>query len=193
MQTSRRLRIGFLQKAVDKRLALFLCQPLKLFTISAIARSLVEDIPFQERLDVKPRAADDERQLAARGDAPDLLPREALKVHDVERRLGRKNVDEVMRHGGALFFRRLRRADVEAPIKEHRIARDDFRIKPSGKRKGKRGLADRRRPYEDDEPRLLHASSNVPPGSTICTAARVMPSVTSLYRPASCAMTGQVL
>ena len=193
MQACCRLRVGLLQKPMNERLAPLLRQRFQLFTVRVVARSLVEDIALQERLDVKPRAADDERQLAARPDAFDRLARETLEIHDVERSLGRENVDEMMRHDASLLFRRLRRADVEAAIKEHGIARDDLRVQPLGESQGKRRLADRRRPYEDDDPRLLHASSKVPPGSMTCTAARVMPSVTSLYRFASCAMTGQVL
>ena len=48
------------------------------------------------------------------------VPREAVFLVRLDR------VDEVMRDGGALACRGLRRADVHAAIQGHRVHRDDF-------------------------------------------------------------------
>ncbi len=81
---------------------------------------------LEQRLEVEHRAADEQRQRAARGDAGD----QPLGVGDEARRrvrLGRvEDVDQVVRHARALGGRGLGGADVHAAVDERRVDADDL-------------------------------------------------------------------
>jgi len=80
----------------------------------------------QERLEIKSRAAAEDWNFISRLDFFDRLLREADELRGVEIFRQVADVNEVMRHAGALGGRRFGRADVESAINLHGIHRDDF-------------------------------------------------------------------
>ena len=106
----------------------------------------------EQRLEVEHRAADEQRHRAARADRRDRRAR----VGDEARRrvaLGRiDDVDQVVRHRGALGRARLGGADVHAAVDQRRVDADDLdraaRRERGGDRQRGGALARRRRPGE---------------------------------------------
>jgi hypothetical protein len=104
---------------------------------------------IEQRLEIEHRAADEQRDRAARADRRDRR----VGVGDEARRriaLGRvDDVDQVVRHGSALGRARLRGADVHAAVDERRVDADDLdrpaRRERGGDRQCGRALARRRR------------------------------------------------
>ena len=90
--------------------------------------AVAEVEPADERVDVKPRAADDNRELPARED----IPHGGVRRLDIARnapllvRLG--DVYQVVRRGGELVRRRLGRADVHAAVELHGVAGDNLGV-----------------------------------------------------------------
>ena len=79
----------------------------------------VEVISLDERLDIEPRPADDERQAPCRIKVTCELRHARDKLRHGERRIGIEHIDEMMRHTSALLRTRLRTANVKAAIDEH--------------------------------------------------------------------------
>ena len=92
----------------------------------------------EQRLEVEHRAADQERDRAARADRRDRR----IGIGDEARRriaLGRiDDVDQVVRHRGALARARLGGADVHAAIDERRVDADDLDRMARRERRGDR-------------------------------------------------------
>ena len=92
----------------------------------------------EQRLEVQHRAADQQRHVAALANRRDRRAR----VGDEARRriaLGRvDDVDQVVRHGGALGGARLGGADVHAAVDERRVDADDLDRTPRRERGGDR-------------------------------------------------------
>ena len=113
-------------------------------------RHLVQAV--EQRLEVEHRAADQQRQSAARVDLADQ-PR---RVGDeLRRRVGLarvEHVDQVMRHGGAFGGTGFGGADVHVAVDQRRVDADDFdapvRLERFGDRERGRALARGRRPCE---------------------------------------------
>ena len=77
------------------------------------------------------RLNNDEQHLAASGlNRVDALPCRFDILGHAVLLMRLDQVDEVMRRNGALFGRRLRRAEVHAAVQRHRIHRHDFRADP---------------------------------------------------------------
>src|SRR5689334_1165767 len=92
-------------------------------------------------LHVEAGSADEERTAAARLDVRDRGARRSLGAGDrpVLPRIG--DVDEMVRHRGALLGRRLRGTDVHAPVHLHRVDRDDLDVTEGARdRQRERGL-----------------------------------------------------
>ena len=118
---------------------------------SAVSRLGPGKQPADQRAVVEAGAADENRQLAARGDVADRRRRFAR----VARRrvlLGRiGDVDQMVRNALLLGERHLVGADVEAAIHGGRVAADDFAVEAARERDAERALAGRGRADDRDE------------------------------------------
>ena len=86
-------------------------------------REIVDDGP-----DVQPGAADEQRPPAARFDLGDRGARQRLRARDRPVFDGIGDVDQMVRHRGALGGRRLGRPDVHPAVHLHRVERDDLDV-----------------------------------------------------------------
>ena len=116
-----------------------------------VGRAVGKRAPGDERVDIQPRAADDDRQFCARENviytSGGLLG--VARDGVVFRGIG--DVDHVVRHALHLFRRGLGRADVHAAVDLHRVGRDDLAAEPLRKRHAERGLARGGRAGDDDK------------------------------------------
>ena len=106
----------------------------------------------EQRLEIKHRAADQQRPRAAGLD----LGHQAQRVADeLRRRVARgrlEDVDQVMRHRGEFFRRRLGGADVHAAVHQRGVDADDLHRLATRDRERGRRLAAARRPGEAQRP-----------------------------------------
>ncbi len=111
-------------------------------------------MPVRQRPEIEHRAADQQRHACrGRGCRRSPRARRAAKAPGGIRLARVADVDQVMRHGAAFRRRRLRRADVHAPIHVRRVhAHDLERIAP-GQRQRERRLAGARRSHQADRVR----------------------------------------
>ena len=98
--------------------------------------------PFEKGLEIKSGAAAKDRHAAARLDFRHGAMREPGELRGVERFGQIADVNEVMRHAGAVGGRWLGRADVESAIDLHGIGGDDFTAELFREAQGDFGFAD---------------------------------------------------
>ncbi len=102
-----------------------------------------------DRPHVQPGAAHQQGPSAPVLDVGDGLPRGTLEPAQGEVLVRGDQVDQMVRHLGALGRRGFRGADVHAPIDLHRVGRDDLDVAECpGDIERQRRLAGRRRPDE---------------------------------------------
>ena len=106
----------------------------------------------QQRLEVEPGAAHDDRHRSRGVQRADQRPREPGEVRGIEGLVRGHDVDQVVRHRRPLGRGRLGRADVHAPVDLHRVGADHLPVQGAGHRDPDPGLADGRRPADHDEP-----------------------------------------
>jgi hypothetical protein len=95
----------------------------------------------EHRPGVERGPADEHGDDAARAQRLDRGPRLGLELRH-RHRLGRVvGVEQVVRDPATLRRRRLRGADVHAPVDRHRVGVDDLAAEPLGEVEGERGLA----------------------------------------------------
>ncbi|MNG93358.1 hypothetical protein D3C79_523240 [compost metagenome] len=104
---------------------------------------------IDQRLVIEHGAADQQRDLAARGDLGHGLQRVGTELRGgiALRRVA--NVDQPVRVGSEDFFRRLGRTDIHATVHKCRIDADQFTRQHRGQFDGKVGLAGRRRTHQE--------------------------------------------
>jgi hypothetical protein len=105
----------------------------------------------QQRLDVEPGAARDDRHLSRGVQREDQRPREPGEARGIEGLVRVHDIDQVVRHGRPLGRGRLGRADVHAPVDLHRVCADHLPVQGAGYRDPDTGLADGRRSADDDD------------------------------------------
>ena len=116
-----------------------------------VGRTVGKRAPGDERVDIQPRAADDDRQFSAREDIIHAGGRLLSVARDGVVFRGVGDVDHVVRHALHLFRRGLGRADVHAAVDLHRVGRDDLAAEPLRERHAERGLARGGRAGDDDK------------------------------------------
>ena len=116
-----------------------------------VGRTVGKGAPGDERVDIQPRAADDDRQFSAREDVIHAGGRLLSVARDGVVFRGVGDVDHMMRHALHLFRRGLGRADVHAAVDLHRVGRDDLAPEPLRERHAERGLARGGRAGDDDK------------------------------------------
>jgi hypothetical protein len=96
---------------------------------------------FEERAQVKPRTADDNRKMPTPGDFGDRFARGAgvLAGRVNLRRL--QHVDHVLANSAGLVWRNLGGADVESAIELKRVAVDDLSLKFGGNPQSERAFS----------------------------------------------------
>ena len=104
----------------------------------------------EQRAEIQASAARQDRQLAARDDAVDRGARVACELRSRIRLPWIAQIEQVVRHLRLLLRRRLRGADVEAPIDQRRIHADDFASKACRELQRVRTLAGRSRAHQGD-------------------------------------------
>ena len=109
-----------------------------------------ERAPGDERVDVQPRTADDDRQFSPRENIVHAGGRLRRIARDGVIFRGVGDVDHMVRHALHLFRRWLGRADVHAAVDLHRVGRDDLAAQALRERHAERGLARGGRAGDDD-------------------------------------------
>src|ERR1017187_644584 len=114
---------------------------------------------FEKGFEVKSGAAAKDRHATARLDLHDSLMREPGELRGVERFGQVADVNEVMRHAGAVGGRWLGRADVESAIDLHGIGGNDFTAELPGKAQGDFRFSDGGRAGDEEGTRLCFATA----------------------------------
>lgn len=99
---------------------------------------------LEQRPEIEPRPAHDNRQPAALADLCKHARRFPAVVARREDFAGFDHIKQVMRDASSLCPRNLPRPDVKAPVNLHRIAIHDFACAASGEEKRQRGFSCRR-------------------------------------------------
>jgi len=108
----------------------------------------------QDRLDVEPRPADEDRHPVPRRDLAEARVEALLELEDAEEVVRLGHVDEVVRDGDAVddvLREVLARADVHAPVDLAGVGGDQLGPHPGGQPRGQARLARCRGPEDDDE------------------------------------------
>src|SRR5262249_1471545 len=140
------------QQPVEPRVAEALPDGLEPPAQLGIARRPGEEA-LQERLQVEAGPARDDRQPTPGRDAAERFAGAPRVLRRGEIRVGRDDVDEVVRNEGALLRKRLRAADVEAAIDRQAVAGDDLAAVAERQPERERALAGGRRPDDRDQRR----------------------------------------
>ena len=146
MQTTRRRSVMVSEECVNAGISAPCGNALHRTAKPLLLLCLVEIIPLDQCLDIKPRTADDERQISLRRMGADELRHAHDKLRYGKWLIRIQHIDEMMRDTSPLLCGRLCTADVESTIDTHGIARDDVCPQFLGKFQRQRGLSDRRRP-----------------------------------------------
>ena len=108
----------------------------------------------EEDVDIKPRAADHDRDIFSAGDPLKRLLSVLMEFCDVERLINIADIDEMVGDERPLLGRGFSRADIHSPVDLGRVGREDFAADglSQGKREGcfPRGGW----PCDDDDPFL---------------------------------------
>ena len=104
------------------------------------------------RAQVEPTAADQDRRPPAGGDLSEGDARAAGELAGRVALGGIENVDEVVRHPGALGERRLGGADVEPAVDLQRVGVDDLSAQSLGESERQRALSRCGRTDDGDDP-----------------------------------------
>src|SRR4051812_42180707 len=121
----------------------------------AVARRTWKE-PSRQRAIVQPGSADNDRQLATRGDVPDSHPRFTRVARSGVLLGWFSDVDEMMRDSLSLAERHLVGADVETPIHRGRIAADDLPVEAVRESNPQRALAGCSGTDNGNDPRPRH-------------------------------------
>ena len=161
MEPGRPLGVDLAQLAEQALAADFVIALAQLLPQRGVGRAVGKGAPGDERVDVKPRPADDDRQFSAREDIVHAGGRFRRVARDgvVLRRVG--DVDHVVRHALHFLRRGLGRADVHAAVDLHRVGRDDLAAEPLREHDAQRGLARGGRAGNDDQ-FWLHPAASFP-------------------------------
>ena len=117
---------------------------------------------FQQRTQIKSRAAAQNRQAAAIGNLPNCVACQARVFSRGEKLVGVQYVDKVMRDAAPLGRRQFRGADIEMAIHLQRIAVDDLTVEFFGEQKGQIALSGAGRPNDcNQRPRRCVRDSSV--------------------------------